>query len=682
MRQSKKPWWTIEDPIELAQCAGILLPALAQCRARRWERIQVFRLLYECRWDQLAGRSAEHVHAREAIERHLPHVDWGTVRPHLPLFHQVVTTVASRLISNLPTVKLAPRGAPMRLRPKLRKMSDALRGNIGSFEAQAQTRALITAGLRDGRGYVWPRLSGWGGVRYDALDYRQVLWDPRDGEHATSLDYPPSLWVWECVPRGQARARLDALPADRFGGQAAKREALEAIDKAETFGDIRSFGLTSYAEMASAQIGLGPNTDQIMIVHGFHRPSGPEAKDGRNVVLLWGAQTSGSCKVLLSSEWTARYHPIAAWSPFWTATGWEGFGMCDLVLTSQEEADRLAHRIASVSRKGGWPTLLLPTGSDDLLVTLRDEDIGAHQALPGEAAPISVTPIPLNAQDVDLLDRFLTQWGPALAGVNPMAAQGTTRLSGQASGVAQREERRSHDLRLGPILAEVDHLVHRVGRLTIDELDRAPGPVNLSWGPKGEDLRTATWSELRVANDQFWALDLEPAAADASSRADRIATIVELHALGQLDDGALQDALLGQPDLGAIGRLATAARRLCFHLVAMALDPEQPPERFRPPEETPFEECTRLTVATLQDVQATEEPDAEIVQRLAQLVSLCRMRGEEQAQVVSGGAPVAPGAVPPVAPPVPEGDPAAMLGDLAAPVGPMAPEPGLPLPPG
>src|SRR5262249_16869806 len=101
-------------------------------------------------------------------------------------------------------------------------------------------------------------------------------------------------------------------------------------------------------QWALTQNGLIRSTDQLIVSEHYQVATGPDADDGRHVVVVWGAGDHHDAVVLHDSEFERTTPPIVIWHYTPPRNGQQSTGAGDMLLRWQHKVDAGNARVTEV----------------------------------------------------------------------------------------------------------------------------------------------------------------------------------------------------------------------------------------------------------------------------------------------------------------------------------------------
>lgn len=308
-------------------------------------------------------------------------------------------------------------------------------------------------------------------------------------------------------------------------------------------------GVIATAPKAEPKYGApnGGPTDQLLVIEGWHLPSGPKAKDGVHAIVIDGA-------TLRSEPYTRKRFPFVFYRWRRRMLGFRGQGLAERLMPAQVAINKLLRRTQASIEIMGMPWVFVEEGSKVTKSELRNE-IGAIIQYRGTPPTRDVSPA-IHPQIIDWIDR-LEDGAYRQEGISQTFSQ-STKPAGLDSGKALREYNDQESERMvinaqdweAFFMEAAEHVVE-LGRVAF-ERDKKFG-VNV---PGSKFIEKIKWSEVSLDDDQF-VMQVFPTSFLPSTPAGKLQSIQELLASGMLtkEQGM---SLLDYPDLEAVNSLINA----------------------------------------------------------------------------------------------------------------------------
>lgn len=343
-----------------------------------------------------------------------------------------------------------------------------------------------------------------------------------------------------------------------------------AIDEAEAvYGEPRSYYLTRHVDRSvlrelypdfARQIDDAPRADTpawlpdvgadlVRVREAWHLPSGPEATDGRHVVVIDTA-------TLVDEEFEDDSPPFVflRWNE--RLTGFWGCSLAEELTTLQLEINRTLQKIGRILDLCATPKVLLEAGSKVKQSHITNE-IGAIIVYEGATPPQFITH---NSVPPELRQHLEMLYARAyeITGISQLSAQ-SQKPAGLNSGVALQTYSDIETERFLVTARQYEEFFLETARQTIKAIRRIAKRNNgyrVKYAGKGV-LQQIDWNEVDLDDDAY-VMQAYPVNALASSPAARLSQVQEMMAGGIIGTDEARK-LLDYPDLERANSLARAA---------------------------------------------------------------------------------------------------------------------------
>lgn len=650
------PWWRIPDD---------------ELPGKLWDHMQA-----QQEWRKVWLAAATELQHRYEVETdRFDEAVWASISsslrwnadtppPCLNVVRAGIDTAASKLLANLPAVSVKPYNVPPEYEPEAQEMTDALNGVLNTDEAMDELGNVVLSGLIEGVAWAWPCVADEGRVEYQQLQQYQVFYDWEDARHGR----PRSLHVWLTVSRSELIAKWEAMAgADMPEGTTVPAGALEAIKGCpeaehgdmmgkDAWGSVYELRMSRY----TGDLLTSFSSDKLHVLHSWHLPGGPKAKDGLHTITIHpggkGGQGTGrpdtnGGAVLLRERYDLPRFPVVRLACFPHREGLGALGLGHLLVGAQAELDRLIDRITTVSQEAGDTIILI-----DEQWEMDKEDIAGEEGNHGTRfvklktggqlqAPMAVPLTGINPQDLELVDRYTGQWSLGLVGISIALSQAQSEFNGAVSGIAQVQEQERQADRLVIIERNIGRFVRELAQGTMDVIETET-EINpdfaMVWQDGERRPRKTKYSDIRIPH-QDWSITLEETGLFGNSRAARIQSMLEMGDRQQLPPDLVQAELLRSADLRRTASHVTAPERLVEHHIALLVDTRQ--QEPRPDVHTPLELARARALAAWQDRAAKGAEESEkgrtILRRIERYIAAVQRKVDEM--VAAAAPPPAPG---------------------------------------
>lgn len=321
-------------------------------------------------------------------------------RPTMNVVQSCVDTLVSRITQARPRPTFLTDNGNYKQRRLAKDMNTFISGEFYQTDAYDVGRLILRDAAVLGTGCLKVFRDSSNKMAVERVLFTELLVDPNDSLYGD----PRQLYQLKLVDR-------DVL-AEMFP------ECRNAIENAE---NAYPDGSGDAAKSVS---------DQVMVVEGWHLPSGPDAKDGYHAIGIVGGKPS-----LLDEEWSKETFPFVfmPYSP--RLLGFFGQGLAEQLMGTQAEINRLLMTISKSINLVGVPRVFVEDGSKVVKAHLNNE-VGSIVTYRGTKPEYEVAPcVPgeVYAQLQRLVDYAYQQ-----SGISALAAS-SKKPDGLDSGVALRE---------------------------------------------------------------------------------------------------------------------------------------------------------------------------------------------------------------------------------------------------
>lgn len=524
-------------------------------------------------------------------------------------------TVLAWMLTDLPRLRVGIEGTDLPSLLISKDRSAALNATTNGREARWQIeRALIDVVLA-GVGFIKPRVAN-GELCFESRRREQVLWDP----YAAREREPSVIHEWYAVDNRALVAELKAQGKDLADVAKLVSELRCSDARRPPWAGDHSMPEDPY-EWAAKQAGLLLSTEQVIVSEHYLLATGPEADDGRHLILAWGANGDHDAVVLHDVAFDRTTAPIVVWHYTPPRKGCQSVGVGDQLLRWQHKIDAANGRVTEEIEILGKTDLI---GDETLFKHLVMPGVNLIPATPGTFTGdqrFSLTKKePLSVQHLDWMTGLS---GRALdnAGISPMLSDGVSQLGANAPAVALQNEERRVKTRLSRVLSARDYGLCRLGTETLHALDdlvaRYPD-TKASWTRDGEQV-TQKWQDLMPANiDRV--VEIETQGAFSSSFAAQLAAIQDFADRGLVSRTSQMLGMLDDPDMTRLTAYELAPIRLVLKqmrdLLADFGGENEKARRWSeamPDQAIPYEVADEISQRTIWLAEATSTDEAAIV---------------------------------------------------------------------
>lgn len=306
--------------------------------------------------------------------------------------------------------------------------------------------------------------------------------------------------------------------------------------------------------------------DQVLVVEAWHLPSGPGAKDGRNVIAISGA-------TLADNSWERDRFPFSfiRWSR--PLIGFWGESLVGEVEGINAEINELASKIQTAMYYNAVPRVLVDRSAKVEFSDINNDERGAFVEY-DQIPPTVVAGAPVAAQVFSHFDRLISL-AFEVAGVSQLSAQ-SQKPAGLNSGVALQEFNDIESERFVLRGQDYELFYMDLAELTIQEA-RSLYELGIDVEVVSQDRRRRRhfltrikWSEVNMEDDAF-EMKIFPASSLPQTPAGRKAAIESLYGAGLIDKATAQQQL-DLPDLEGAMSLELAPYEILMDMIEQIID--------------------------------------------------------------------------------------------------------------
>jgi hypothetical protein len=318
-------------------------------------------------------------------------------RPTMNVVQSCVDTLVSRITQNRPRPTFLTDNGNYKERNLAKQLNGFIQGELYQTKAYALGETL----LRDAA------VLGTGVIKIFEQDKRVAL----ERKLITELLVDPNEALY-----GNPRQLMELALVDRSVLMEVFPEYRAVIERAEQAYPDNSGEATRTV------------SDQVMVVEGWHLPSGKDATDGRHII----ACTAGS---ILDEEFTKPKFPFVFLPYSSRILGFEGQGLAEQLMGTQVEINKLLMTISTSINLVGVPRVFVEDGSKVVKAHLNNS-IGSIVTYRGTKPQYEVAPC-VPAELYQQLQRLIG-YAYQQSGISELAAS-SKKPSGLTSGAALRE---------------------------------------------------------------------------------------------------------------------------------------------------------------------------------------------------------------------------------------------------
>jgi hypothetical protein len=467
-------------------------------------------------------------------------------RPTFNLVQSVTDTLVSRLSQSRPSPVFLTDNGDYKQRTLAKKLNNFIQGEFYQTDAYEKATIALRDALVQGTGILHIYETPDHKVGLERVLLTEMLIDPNEGMYGD--------------PRQLYRIKL------------VDREVLKAnFPKCRQKLDIAVKGYPDASSDASKTV-----SDLVMVVEGWHLPSGEGKKDGRHML----ACSAGS---LLDEEYVKDSFPFVFlhYSPrllgFWSQ------GVAEQLMGTQLELNSILFTISKAIKLVGVPRVFQEEGSK-ISTAAHNNEVGVIVKYRGTKPDYVVAPC--NAPELYAERDKLIAYGYQQTGVSALQAS-SQKPEGLDSGEAIRTYDDISTDRFATLSRRYDNLFIDLAYQIIDQAKDIAKPKNEGGQgsyqtvyPNKNGTREIELPYIELEDDPF-IIQCFTQSSLPKDPAGRLAKVTEMAQSGMI---TLQEArrLLDYPDLEQIEKLANAAEDRIFQILDAILEEGEytPPDPF------------------------------------------------------------------------------------------------------
>lgn len=505
-------WWTAKTEAERANqliSTAVYLKEQSQFKYRQaalWGRMYNNMPLYSVMGGSLTTNSAQ--------AQQLP-LD----RPTMNVVQSVIDTLTSRITQQRPRPVFLTEGGDYKAQNLAKQLNRFMLGEFHQTDAYAKMEMMFLDAAIFGTG-ILKIVERHGKVCLDRVLYTELLVDSND-----SMFHDP-------------RCMYQVALVDRDVLEQMCPEYKDVIAKAEqAYPDHQSEATRTVA-------------DQVMVVEGWHLPSGPDANDGLHMM----AVSSGS---IGEDRYTRKHFPFTFLRYAKRPMGFWGQPVTERLMGTQIEINKLLATISASINLVGVPRIFVEDGSKVVKAHLNNQ-IGSIITYRGTKPQYEVAPVmpgEVYAQLQRLVDYAYQQ-----EGISQMAAQ-ARKPEGLNSGAAIRENDDLQSDRFASVSRRYEDIGIELAHQIIDkarEIAERDGSYQTIYPSKNGTQEIDLPASKLIETNPF-IIQCYSASALPKDPAGRQQTLVEWLQAGIIDQDQYRD-MSEIPDLAAANMLANSAR--------------------------------------------------------------------------------------------------------------------------
>lgn len=296
-------------------------------------------------------------------------------------------------------------------------------------------------------------------------------------------------------------------------------------------------------------------SDKLVTSEMWHLPSGPDADDGRHVIVC-------SEGVILDEEWTKDKFPFVNFGYNPNMVGFFAQGLAEILMPTQMEIYRMLIVASQAIELMGVPRIYMNEMSK-IMETSFNNRIGTIIKGRGEAPEfLNATS---NSPEIYQWIQWLIANAYQMAGISQMAASGV-KPAGLNSGEAQREFLNTQDERFSALERRYSDVYPELSYMIIDcaqSIQEETGEPYVTVYPGQDGTREIDFKNVKMLKDTYVIQCFEESSLP-DDPAGRQAKLSEMLAAGEIDQQEFR-RLSNFPDLKQADQLAAALEERILH---------------------------------------------------------------------------------------------------------------------
>lgn len=517
-------------------------------------------------------------------------------RPTFNLIQSAIDTLVSRISQSRPQPVFLTDGADYKQRTLAKKLNGFVGGEFYHTDAYELGSIALRDALVEGTGVLHIYEDQDQRVAMERVLLTEMLIDPNEGMYGK----PRQLYRVKLIDRDVLIANFPKY-----------RQQLEIAAK----------GYPDNSDDASKTV-----SDLVMVVEGWHLPSGKNTKDGRHTIAC------SACS-LLDEEFTKDKFPFVFMHYSPRILGFWSQGVAEQLMGTQLELNSILYTISRAIKLVGVPRVFIEDGSK-VVSSHIDNQVGSIIKYRGTKPIYEVAPS--NAPELYAERDKLIQYGYQQCGVSALQAS-SQKPQGLDSGEAIRTYDDISTDRFASLARRYDNMFIDIAYQIIDlakDITQRDGGYSTVY-PNKNSTKEINLKEADLVDDTF-IIQCFTQSSLPKDPAGRLAKVTEMVQSGMI---SLQEGrrLLDYPDLEQIEKLANAGEERIFQILDDIVDSG----KYTPPD--PFMDLDLATQLTTQYINLYMQAKLEEskAQKLRDFFTQIQaLKQAAQPPPVPGGAPV------------------------------------------
>lgn len=311
-------------------------------------------------------------------------------------------------------------------------------------------------------------------------------------------------------------------------------------------------------------------SDQVIVAEGWHLPSGPDAGDGRHVIVC----TSG---VILDEDYKKPKFPFVVLLDSPRIVGFFGQGAAERLMGTQVEINKLLVTISQSINLVGVPRVFVEMGSKVVKAHLNNQ-VGSIVTYQGTKPSYEVAPC-VPAEVYAQLQRLI-EFAYQQEGVSQLAAA-SVKPAGLNSGEAQRAYQENQTDRLAALSKRYDNVFVELAYAILDvacDIQKDTGSYSTIF-PDKHGTKSIELPEIKELTEDTFVIQCFDASSLPRDPAGRLQKVTEMMQAGIITPQEGR-RLLDYPDIQQVDKLANSGEERILQI----LDEIVEEGKFTPPD--------------------------------------------------------------------------------------------------
>ena len=511
-------WWLPKDSDKASNDLLTSAAFLKESQQYRYKQTATFARLY--------GNQSLFSFAGQSLTKLDQTYGLPSERPTFNLVQSVTDTLVSRIGQNRPAPVFLTDNGNYKQRTLAKKLNNFILGEFFHTKAYAKGSIALRDALVTGTGVLHVYEGPDNRVEIERVLQNELLVDPNEAMYGD----PRQLYRMKLIDR---KVLESSFPEFKIKiSTASKATPDNSADSSKSVADL------------------------VMVVEGWHLPSGKNAKDGRHII----ACSAGN---LLDEDYTKDRFPFTFlhYSP--RLLGFWAQGIAEQLMGTQMELNSVLYTISKAIKLVGVPRVFVEESSK-VTSTSFNNQIGTIVKFRGTKPQYEVTPS--NAQDLYAERDKLIAYGYQQCGVSALQAS-SQKPQGLDSGEAIRSYDDISTDRFAALSRRYDDMFVDLAYLVIDkakDITELEGSYSTVY-PNKNGTKEIDLSKSDLVDDEF-IIQCFTQSSLPKDPAGRLSKITEMIQAGMV---SIQEGrrLLDYPDLEQIEKLANAGEERIFQIL-------------------------------------------------------------------------------------------------------------------